>query len=138
MSRRTSCGLPARTPARPAGAEVTTSQVWPRRSKKRPSARAWISSSSTIRMVATRLGSGAGGGGRGQADLDDGPFALLAGDGDGPVVGGDDLLGERKAEAGARLLGGGEQGEERPQPLPRDTRARIVHPDAGPRAAVRA
>src|SRR5262249_6853193 len=137
MSRRTSWGRPARTAARPGGAEVTTSQLWPRRSKKRPRARAWISSSSTMRMLATRLHSGGGGGGRRKRDLDHGALALLAGDGEGPLVRGDDLLGEREAEAGARFLGGGEEGEERPQPLTRDPRAGVLHPDAGPGAAVR-
>src|SRR5437773_2840251 len=136
MSRRTRCGLPARTAASAAGAEMTTSQVWPRRSKKRPSARAWISSSSTIRMVATRLCSDAGGGVRRQADLDDGALPLVAADGDRPVVGGDDLLPEGGAEAGARLLRGGEQGEDRAEPLARDAPARVLHQDAGRGAAV--
>src|SRR5258705_13858260 len=89
-----------------------------------------------MRMFATRLGSDAGGGGRRQTDLDHGALALLPGDGDGAVVSGDDLLGERQAQTGARLLGGGEEREERLQPLARDSPTRVLHPEACPGAAV--
>src|SRR6266446_461023 len=133
-SSRTSCGRAARRASSAAACEVATSQAWPRPPRKRASARAWISSSSTIRMVDT-LGCSSR---DREADLDRGPAALLAGDRDGAVVRGHDLLREGEAEPGTRLLAGGEQGEELAQAVLRDALALVLDADAGEGDVIRA